>query len=57
MKIHFIGVSKMGLPVAANAGKGAVYVDTSTVSPQASAQAAALLQPAGVPGAPAGVMR
>ncbi len=35
--------------VAATASRGTVYVDTSTVSPAASAQAAALLAPSGVP--------
>lgn len=34
--------------VAANSTRGLTYVDTSTVSPQASAQAAAVLAPAGV---------
>lgn len=34
--------------VAANGTRGLVYVDTSTVSPQASAEAAALLAPANV---------
>jgi 3-hydroxyisobutyrate dehydrogenase len=34
--------------VASHASRGTVYIDTSTVSPEASAQAARLLQPAGV---------
>ncbi len=34
--------------VAANAARGLTYVDASTVSPQASAQPAAVLAPAGV---------
>jgi 3-hydroxyisobutyrate dehydrogenase-like beta-hydroxyacid dehydrogenase len=34
--------------VAAHAGRGLIYVDTSTVSLRASAEAAALLEPAGV---------
>jgi len=34
--------------VAAHAARGRIYVDTSTVSPRASAEAAALLEPAGV---------
>ncbi len=34
--------------VAAHASRGLSYVDTSTVSPQASAEAATLLEPAGV---------
>ena len=40
-----LGVARL---VAAKGARGMVYVDTSTVSPQASAGVAALLEPAGV---------
>lgn len=45
---HDAALLAVAAEVAASARKGSVYIDTSTVSPQASAEAAALLAPRGI---------
>jgi len=45
---HDAALLAVAAEVAASSRKGSVYIDTSTVSPQASAEAAALLAPRGI---------
>lgn len=45
---HDAALLAVAAEVASSARKGSVYIDTSTVSPQASAEAAALLVPRGI---------